>query len=174
MAYNTPTIASVGDILSAAYLNAYVRDNWRALGDPWTPYTPTWSGTPGQSPAIGNGTLQGSYVKIGRLCIFRMHMKGGTTTNAGGGSNAYRFTMPFNAATGQATFNQNGSATLVQSIWYDVGAMLDAPGSNGFVVTLKTISGTRVALSFMTAGGPEVFGNGHVLNIGPVIYETAS
>jgi hypothetical protein len=69
-------------------------------------YTPTWSGG---SPAIGNGTLEGSYVREGDRCKLRIRLIIGSTTTVGAG--AWSFSVPYAAATnsvGQA-FVQNAS-----------------------------------------------------------------
>ena len=65
-----------------------------APGD-WIAYTPPWSA--GTAPALGNGTLTGSYMMIGKTVHFRMRLLAGTTTTFGTGS--WQFTMPVTGAT---------------------------------------------------------------------------
>ena len=67
MALNT---YSSGDILSSSKVNADFTGlasgalmNYNAS---WTSFTPTWTAST-SNPAIGNGTLRGYYLKIGRM-----------------------------------------------------------------------------------------------------------
>lgn len=56
-----------------------------------TAYTPRWEAT-GSAPSIGNGTLNGHYIKAGRIVIFRFHLTIGSTT--GKGSGIWKFGLP--------------------------------------------------------------------------------
>ena len=58
-------------------------------------YTPVWSQS-GQTLAIGNGTLTGTYVKSGRMVQFSIYMLRGSTTNMG--TAGYFWTLPVAAA----------------------------------------------------------------------------
>ena len=60
----------------------------------WTSFTPTWTATT-TNPVIGNGTLAGKYIKIGKTVIAQYHLVAGSTTTFGSGN--YRFSLPFNA-----------------------------------------------------------------------------
>lgn len=66
---------------------------WQA---PWTSYTPAWTSS-GTAPAIGNGTIVGSYAKIGRIVIAKIMVETGSSTTYGTGF--YSFSLPFTAAT---------------------------------------------------------------------------
>jgi hypothetical protein len=57
---------TAGQILTAAQLNTYVRDNLNTIGDAWTAFT----------PALTNltGTAAGRYVKAGRLVVFEVNV----------------------------------------------------------------------------------------------------
>lgn len=57
----------------------------------WQSFTPTWTSS-GSAPSIGNGTLSGSYIKIGRTILFRVKFVGGSTTTWGTGN--YFITLP--------------------------------------------------------------------------------
>ncbi|NUR48148.1 MAG: hypothetical protein HOV71_08455 [Hamadaea sp.] len=46
-------------------------------------WTPTWTQQGGTALAIGNGTLEGKYVKIGRAVVWRLYLLRGSTTNFG-------------------------------------------------------------------------------------------
>ena len=73
-----------GEKLTAALTNEQLRDALKAIGDPWTAYTPTWTGA-GGNPAIGNGSLTGAYVKAGRWVVNRIRITAGSTTTFGSG-----------------------------------------------------------------------------------------
>jgi len=73
----------------ASTLNTWVWDSW----------TPVWTSS-GSAPAIGNGTLTGSTLKVGKTCFFRIKFVGGTTTTWGTGT--YYITVPFAGYSGIA------------------------------------------------------------------------
>jgi hypothetical protein len=85
-----------------------ISDILTALTEPWEAYAPAWTGG---SPAIGNGTLQGFYIEIGKLTLFRINLIAGSTTTFG--STAWTLGLPVthNVATGQAV----GKASLNDS-----------------------------------------------------------
>lgn len=97
--------------------------------------TPTWTGSI-TNPAIGNGTLSGTYVKIGRLVHFDLLMQTGSTTTYGSG--VWSFTLPFTAAsTGGAgtvsgfdagTANRVGAVQILTTT--TIGFVSDAGGNN--------------------------------------------
>ena len=85
----TPT-AAWGDIING---------NFETLGGAWTSFTPTWTGS-GSNPAIGNGTISGAYIQIGKTLKFRVYiLMGGTTTY---GTGTWQITLP-NSLTSVAT-----------------------------------------------------------------------
>lgn len=83
MAWNTPLTWVAGAALTAAQLNAQVRDNMKAIGDAWGAYAPLW--TASTNPAIGNGTIAGRYRQIGQTVDFRVVITMGSTTTYGTG-----------------------------------------------------------------------------------------
>lgn len=117
-------------------LQVYSSGSWKAIffgATSWTSYTPTWTATT-TSPAIGNGVLAGSYMKIGTMCHVNVQLTIGSTTNRGSGT--YRFALPFQAASSvpgvlSATFSRAStpnhglgdsplvaSATATDQIWF--------------------------------------------------------
>ena len=68
-----------------------LRGNFKAIGDPWTAYTPSWTSS-GTAPAVGNGTLTGAWISAGKLATVRIVLLSGTTTTYGTG--VYNFTLP--------------------------------------------------------------------------------
>lgn len=75
MAWTTRTF-SAGTTLLAAWLNEF-RDNFKAIGDPWTSWTPTFSG--GIS-AIGNATVVAKYRQAGKDVTGEVKVTMGSTT----------------------------------------------------------------------------------------------
>lgn len=100
--------------VTAAQLNAEVRDPLTGIQAAWSTYTPTWSST-GTAPVLGNGTLTGRYLRIGKtLAGCEIILTLGSTSTVGTG--AYSFSLPpgftlNNGTTGLAA----GSGTLVDA-----------------------------------------------------------
>lgn len=91
MAWTPPATFVAGAVLTAAQLNTNLRDDLLVLSDPWTAFTPTWSGST-TNPVIGNGTLLGGYMVAGKWVRFWIHVTMGSTTTYGSGT--YSLTLP--------------------------------------------------------------------------------
>ena len=78
----------------------------------WTAYTPTWTAASGTN-TVGNGTLAGAYIKIGRLVTVRVDITFGSTTTSTGGF--WLVTIPFAAANA-------GETAVGTSMCYDASA----------------------------------------------------
>lgn len=86
----TSTTFAVGDEYTASWQNTYVKgliDGFAA----WTAYTPTWTGTT-SNPAVGNGSITGAYLQIGKWVQFRIQVTFGSTTTFGTGG--LQFSLP--------------------------------------------------------------------------------
>lgn len=105
MAWTSPRTWLAGEKLTAALLNLHLRDNLKALGDPWTSFTPTWTSS-GTAPALGNGVLTGAWMNTGKLVIARIFLTMGSTTTYGTGN--YTFAMPATSAVGAQWFPVGG------------------------------------------------------------------
>lgn len=81
-----------GEKDTAALRNAQLRDQLRVLSEAWPSYTPTWTGT---GFAIGNGTIVGHRVIVGKWCFGEIIATIGSTTTVGTG--AYSFGLPATA-----------------------------------------------------------------------------
>lgn len=92
----SPRTWSVGETVTAANLNAQLRDMQNAFGA-WTSYTPSWTATT-TNPVINNGTLVGYYTQIQKTLFFRTQITAGSTTTYGSG--AYVLSLPATAASG--------------------------------------------------------------------------
>lgn len=71
----------------------------------WTAYTPVW-GSSGTAPALGNGTITGRYIKVGKLVFYKISLVLGTTSTVGTGT--YTWTLPPFAASGSTLDNGSG------------------------------------------------------------------
>jgi hypothetical protein len=90
MVWTDPRTWVAGEKPSASTLNTHIRDNFKAIGDPWTSYTVTLgNSTP------GNGTLTGNYIQAGKLVAFRIQFILGSTSAITGSPT---FTLPVAAA----------------------------------------------------------------------------
>lgn len=133
-------------------------------GTPGT-WTPTWTGS-GSNPAIGNGTLAGSYRRHGTLVKVDIHLAAGTTTTFGTG--VYNLTLPFAPAARYQllladVFDAGTQHYPGQAIIGNGGALT----FNEIVVTTNALSGTNWQHNV-----PFTFGNTDRLLISGV-YEAA-
>jgi hypothetical protein len=99
----------------------------------WTSYTPVWSSS-GSAPGLGNGTLTGAYVQVGKIVHFRIRLRAGSTTTFGTGS--FRFTLPVETV---AVFT--GAGEIVGQ-----GSLLDNSAGDRYVRHAYTFSSTIVSL----------------------------
>ncbi|MFB7711580.1 hypothetical protein [Streptomyces sp. NPDC056105] len=114
----TPRTWVVGEVVSAALLNQEIRDQFNSFFGAWSTYTPGWFAETGTNPTLGNGTLTGRYLKVGRTVDWVMQLTWGSTTAAGsgGGSENWMFGLPAAPAAG---FTQR----IVNVDAYDNGAL---------------------------------------------------
>ncbi len=100
---------------NAKLLREHRNDGRHLLGF-WEPYPIHWSMTT-SPPAVGNGSLQGRYMRIGNTVFVSIRLRIGSTTTVGTGD--FVFSLPVPAArtetvqwAGSAT-TTNGSGTTV-------------------------------------------------------------
>ncbi len=67
---------------------------WEQPVGKWQSYTVSWTAAT-TNPAIGNGTLVGRYIVIGKLCTYVLGLVMGSTTTYGSGN--WAFSLPVNA-----------------------------------------------------------------------------
>ncbi|WP_371528369.1 hypothetical protein OG302_22265 [Streptomyces sp. NBC_01283] len=163
----TPRTWVVGEVVSAALLNAEIRDQFNSFFGAWTSWTPGWLAEGGAAPTIGNGTLTGRYLKIGRTVDWVLQLSWGSTTAAGGGggSENWMFVLPSVPATGFsqriASFDAfDNSASLHYS-----GRGVYNTGSGGVVKTIVSDRGDNTGiwdsqLPFVYAAGDILYGSG--------------
>lgn len=133
-------------------------DTLLPLAATWTTYTPTWAAT-GTQPAIGNGTLSGFYLQVGKFIIVRVRMLAGTTTTFGTGT--YTFSLPVTAASGQgmavgSSYLRDASAT---SNGHAPGsALVDAVSSTSTTLLMTSSTGSGLG-SIVGATAPFTWAN---------------
>lgn len=109
----------------------------------WVSYTPTWSGSSGTQPAIGNGTIEAYYLKLGRLMVYKGQLTIGSTTTVGTVP-AYRLSTPLTMR--NVLLGQNFPSGLA---WYrDVSVPDDYFG----FTMLETTQNTFIARGLTGAG----------------------
>jgi hypothetical protein len=91
-----------------------------------TNYTPTWTAA-SVNPTLGNGTLQGVYIKTGKRVDVQLYLVIGSTTTLGTG--VWYFSLPFIPSTGLAWIG-SGLALISGTAFYVLAAqsMTDASG----------------------------------------------
>lgn len=104
--------------LTSSDLNAEVKALWSGLQAAWTSYVPTWTAS-SVNPAIGNGTLVGAYMRVGKTVIFRITMTAGSTTTFGTGR--WSLTLPVATTSGHlwrfTAHQYDTSAALPLAAW---------------------------------------------------------
>ncbi|MFE1272060.1 hypothetical protein [Streptomyces sp. NPDC058758] len=166
MALAVPRTWVVGEVVTAAMMNAEVRDQWNDMIAGGTAYTPSWTST-GTAPALGNGTLTGRSKLVGKLCDATIKLTVGSTTTFGTGN--WMFSLPYTASgNGEWIGRAFAGDASVGAAGYSQGT--------AYVAT----SGTTVAPYFGNTGGaasatatvPQTWANSDRLWI-TVRYETA-
>ncbi|WP_460068559.1 hypothetical protein [Streptomyces sp. YKOK-I1] len=114
----------------------------------WTNYTPVWYSSTGTAPVVGNGSLNGRYVKLGNLVHVRLRLAIGSTTNLSAldTAGAWSFSLPFLPASGWMTdillnvvgYSSNGFK------FFQGAAQVSAAGG-GVVNRFTVTSGTTAA-----------------------------
>lgn len=123
LTWKTPRTWTAGEKPSAGTYNADIRDQFKAIGDPWTAFTPVWTATT-TNPTLGNGTLTGFWMQAGKLTFYSIVLTTGSTTTYGAGS--YSFSLPANAVRQMSCgdvrlFDTSGSSNMSGSAFVDTG-----------------------------------------------------
>lgn len=116
----------------------YSGSAWETIADPaawkaWSAYTPVWTAA-SSNPAIGNGTLSGRYLQIGKTVHYYGRILMGSTTTFGSGD--WRISLPVTAQT------VSGSGTAGAGTCGDASAT--SAGSRP--VTMDLITSTTMRL----------------------------
>jgi hypothetical protein len=164
MTFN-PRTWVVGEVVSAAIMNQEIRDQLNSMFGAWTAYTPTW--TASTNPSIGNGTLTGRYLKIGRTVFCEIYLLPGSTTTFGSGN--YLLSVPFvKASSGTEAV---GAARLTAGSVF-IGHCILGSGQITMNVTFPNQASTGLGQQ-MSNTTPATLAAGHVLRMS-IAYEAAS
>lgn len=72
MAWTAPSTWVAG-LVTSTMLNTQIRDNFKAIGDPWQSYAPTFTNL-----TLGTSTVTGNYMQAGKLVLARGSITLGT------------------------------------------------------------------------------------------------
>lgn len=136
----TPRSWSVGETVTAANMNAQIRDFANAFGA-WGSYTPTWGAS--SAPAIGNGTISGGYSQIQKTVHFRVGVTFGTTTTFGTGN--YTLTIPTTAGSGLNIWSFLGYA--LQTSTYQLTMDVNGGSTAAAMNYQSTLAGVKTRVS---------------------------
>ena len=124
--------------VSATNNMVLVTDSGESTGLKWsadyTAYTPSWTAA-GTAPSLGNGTLSGRYLLVGKLCHVQIFFQAGSTTTFGTGE--WRFSLPFasNELNGNASgFCASGYIEDLGVQGYQMLAARKAGGASSFAM----------------------------------------
>ncbi|OIK25866.1 hypothetical protein [Streptomyces malaysiense] len=182
-------IAPAGTVTTASYTGQYrdsssgVLQRWNGSSwvsyqplPTWTDYTPVWGAENGTAPSIGNGTLAGSYAKLGTVVHVRIYLKIGSTTNlsAQDSNGNWDFSLPVPPVS--TTWKLDGR--VLDVLGFDDSANLLYQGSgllstNGGGVVRSLRETLHTAGDIWDKGYPFTWASGDVLSIYGT-YESAS
>jgi hypothetical protein len=121
----------------------------------YTAYTPSWSVNSGTAPSIGNGTLSGRYLLVGKVCQVQIILVAGSTTTFGSGG-IWQFTLPFNAnELSGSTGGFSGSAYIEDAAvaGYQAVAVRKGGGANSCQLVMSSTGMVTSAVPFTWATG---------------------
>ena len=132
----------------------------------WTSYTPIWTAVT-TNPSLGNGTLNGRYVRSGRTITGYVNLVAGSTTTYGSGD--YAFSIPVAASASMLT--SIGLAQFLGGSRWGGQTIIVANGTT--MTVFLSASATDPRLVAMTPSIPEAIGTGEQLRL-EFCYEAAS
>lgn len=162
----TPRTWSSGETPTGATFNTEIRDQFNSIFDPWSSYTPIWTAA-SSNPNIGNGSIVGRYLKVGRTCDVTVLLTCGSTTTYGTGTHS--ISLPFAAASAGVVYL--GLARLSGgSTW--IGQTLTT-ASQTTMTPIFPVSSTNAAGGNMSNTQPETLNSSAVLRL-QLRYQTAT
>lgn len=143
MTWNSPRTWVPGEKPPASTLNAHIRDNFKAIGDPWTAYTPTWTAAT-TDPAINNGSLLGAFSAAGKLIQFWAQITMGSSTTYGAGS----WSIGLPTAAVESTHS-----------WLFSGVAKDTSSGGSFPLFGERVAASRLQLRVLPSTAGNAFAN---------------
>ncbi len=133
--------------VTPAALPQALNDDLRAMAlgfGAWTSYTPAWTSN-GSAPALGNGSISGSYLQVQKLVIAKVVLITGTTSTYGTG--IYFFSLPVAAASGLVygsglVTDNSPSAQYTAVAIYDSSTRFALVRDSGYVAATSPITFT--------------------------------
>lgn len=156
----------VGEVVSAAIMNQEIRDQFNSMFDPWSSYTPVWTAAT-TNPGLGNGSIVGRYMKIGRTCYVSVLLTSGSTTTYGSG--AYSISLPVQSA--NAGVVQLGVARVSGASTTWIGQCHVNAGATTAGITTNAASGNAAGAN-ITPTVPETWAAGAAFRFS-LTYQTA-
>lgn len=145
----TPRTWVSGEVVTAAHMNAEVRDALTGIQAAWTEYTPTLTNI-----TLGNGTMTARYWRVGKTITVNFVFAAGTTTTYAAGSLGISTPTTMNTvggANGVAYCHNGSTATrnpgvIIQNSTTQVGFQFGA-GVAGATNLIPFTWGTAAALT---------------------------
>lgn len=134
-----------------------------AFGGTWSSWTPSWTNL-----TIGNATVSGTYIQIGKTVIFYLHVVLGSTSSV---STSPFFSLPVNSSTNYITTSNNfniignGQYFAAATGPYIGYVAIDATGGANNGRLLCVSSGTPTTYAALTATVPNTWTTGNIINI---------
>lgn len=149
-----------GTVVPVTWLDL-INSNFEAIGAAWTAFTPEWTATT-TNPAIGNGTMSGGYLQLGKTLHVRYWIKPGSTTTYGTG--VWELLLPNSLSVSSAYTQIIGASCYDTSsgTWYSGDAYIGSVGSTTklSVRTDQQTSSVSVNVPFAWAAGDELMAQG--------------
>ncbi|WP_043682806.1 hypothetical protein [Streptomyces xylophagus] len=183
-------IAPAGAVTTASYTGQYrdtstgLLQRWNGTAwvsyqpvPAWTDYTPVWGAENGTAPVIGNGTLAGSYTKIGTVVHVRIYLKTGSTTNLTAQDANANWTFRLPVAPVSTAWKLDGRVLSAEyfnassSLLYQGTGLLAVTSGVGYVRSLRDTLANNSDI--WDKSRPVAWGTGDVLSIHGT-YESAS
>ncbi|MCX6399240.1 MAG: hypothetical protein NTX33_04815 [Propionibacteriales bacterium] len=135
----TPATWTTSETVTATKMNTEIRDALTGIQAAWTSYSPAWTSS-GTSPVIGNGSIVGRYLQVGKSIDFKVVITMGSTTTYGTG--VYSLSLP-------------AGLTPTTGRWGFYGTARDTSATQTYPL-LAEWTGTALALKALptTAGNP--------------------
>lgn len=140
MAIATPRTWVVGEVVTAAYLNAEVRDQFADLIAAGTSYSPTWAGL----SVLGSSVASGRVKRIGKMRDMIASLVWGTSGSLGTGT--ITVTLPDTAATTGGNLGWQGTGKYISTVGTAWRPLVPIIESGGTVATVFAIRQTDIGL----------------------------
>lgn len=127
-------------------------------GGRWVNYMPTWTSLAGP-PAVGNGTLSGRFLDLGKLLIVNITLVVGSTTSFAG--SLHNFSLPAGYTPGAAA--AGAGLGMCQATDVSAGLVIQGQGSGTPVTPLFPSSADANDMNTMSATNPFTWASSDIL-----------